>query len=108
MTVTLFSETISQAPKSRAGTTVLMVLLTSVVALTFLGRIFSSSRITWSFARDDALMFSAHVGKIDSRQGVPIWALCFNAFCILAIGCIYLGSTIGKPFDLLLARLALF
>lgn len=53
-------------------------------------------------------MFSAHVGKIDSRQGVPIWALCFNAFCILAIGCIHLGSTIGKPFDLLLARLALF
>ena len=88
-------EIMSQATKSKAATTVFMVLLTSVAFLTLLGSVLAASRITWAFARDEALILSRFVKKIDRRQGVPVWALCFNAFWILAIGCIYLGSTRG-------------
>ena len=89
-------EIIAQATQSRAGSTVLMALLTSVTALIFIGSVLAASRITWSLARDEAIIFSKYIKKIDPKQGVPIWALCFNAFWILAIGCIYLGSTTGK------------
>ncbi len=89
-------EIIAQATRSRAATTVFMVLMTSVAFLTLIGSVLAASRITWSFARDEALVFSGFVKKINHKQDVPIFALCFNAFWISAIGCIYLGSTTGN------------
>lgn len=89
-------EIIAQATRSRVATTVFMVLMTAVAFLTLIGSTLAASRITWSFARDDALVFSKFVKKIDRKQGVPIFALCFNAFWMGAIGCIYLGSTTGS------------
>lgn len=53
----------------------------------------TASRLTWSFARDDALFGSRWLGQIDSRQQVPIAALLFNFAIMFIIGCIYLGST---------------
>jgi choline transport protein len=53
----------------------------------------TASRLTWSFARDNALFGSRWLGKIDSQQQVPIAALVFNFFVMFIIGCIYLGST---------------
>lgn len=77
-----------------------MVLMTSVAFLTLIGSVLAASRITWSFARDEALVFSRFVKMINPKQGVPIFALCFNAFWISAIGCIYLGSTTGSYYSL--------
>ena len=73
-----------------------MVLMTGVALLTLIGSILAASRITWSFARDEALVFSKFVKQIDRKQGVPALALCFNAFWISALGCVYLGSTTGS------------
>jgi choline transport protein len=53
----------------------------------------TASRLTWSFARDNALFGSSWLGKIDSKQQVPIAALVFNCAIMFIIGCIYLGST---------------
>jgi choline transport protein len=53
----------------------------------------TASRLTWSFARDDALFGSYWLGKVDSTQGVPIFALIFNFGVMVIIGCIYLAST---------------
>ncbi len=52
-----------------------------------------SARLTWSFARDNALVGSKYIGKVDEKQKVPTWALLANAFVILIIGCFYLGSS---------------
>lgn len=52
-----------------------------------------SSRLTWAFARDNALIGSRFLGKIDPTLKVPVWALVANAFVIFIIGCIYLGSS---------------
>jgi choline transport protein len=53
----------------------------------------TASRLTWSFARDNAMFGSRWLGKIDTRQQVPIAALIFNFVVMFIIGCIYLGST---------------
>jgi choline transport protein len=53
----------------------------------------TASRLVFAFARDDALVFSKHIGTIHCGLGVPVYALFFNAFVVFVIGCIYLGST---------------
>jgi len=89
-------EIFSQATKSKAASTVLMVLMICVAFLTLLGSVLAASRITWAFARDEALIFARFIKKIDRKQGVPLYALLFNSFWILALGCIFLASTTGK------------
>ncbi len=53
----------------------------------------TASRLTWSFARDDALIFSKFLNRVNPSLGVPIYALLFNQLIVMIIGCIYLGST---------------
>lgn len=53
----------------------------------------TSSRLLWSLARDDALIFSRWVSIMDSRWESPIWALLLNFFIVLCIGCVQLGSS---------------
>uniref|UniRef100_A0A0B7KKZ8 Amino acid transporter n=1 Tax=Bionectria ochroleuca TaxID=29856 RepID=A0A0B7KKZ8_BIOOC len=51
------------------------------------------SRMTWSFANDKALIFSDYLSKVTAKDKVPLGALCFNAFLIFLIGCLYLISS---------------
>jgi choline transport protein len=53
----------------------------------------TASRLTWSFARDNAMFGSKWLNKISPKQEVPIAALIFNFAIMFIIGCIYLGST---------------
>jgi choline transport protein len=53
----------------------------------------TASRLTWSFARDNAVVGSHWLGQIHPRYGVPVWALVTNSSVVFIIGCIYLGST---------------
>lgn len=92
-----------QATKSDAAATVFLVLL-------LLGALFAlnathqtASRLSWSFARDDAIFGSRWLRKIDNKQQVPVIALFFNFAIMFIIGCIYLGSSSAacpqfKPF----------
>lgn len=54
----------------------------------------TASRLTWSFARDDAISGSKRfLGHIHSTLEVPVWALVANNSIVFIIGCIYLGSS---------------
>lgn len=53
----------------------------------------TASRLTWSFARDDGILFSRYIKVIHSSLLVPVWALLFNAFVVFLMGCIYLASS---------------
>lgn len=53
----------------------------------------TASRLTWSFARDNAILGSCWLNQISPKQEVPIFALIFNYAIMFIIGCIYLGST---------------
>lgn len=56
----------------------------------------TSSRITWSFARDNALTFSKHLVKIHPKAEVPIYAILLNYVILVICGCIFLASKTGK------------
>ncbi|KFY29440.1 hypothetical protein V493_02357 [Pseudogymnoascus sp. VKM F-4281 (FW-2241)] len=83
----------NQATKSGTAATVFVVflLLTGVFALNASQQ--TASRLTFSFARDDALIFSKYIGRMHEGLGVPPFALFFNAVVVFIIGCIYLGSS---------------
>lgn len=53
----------------------------------------TASRLTWSFARDNALIGSKFIGHIHSSLNVPVWALLANNAVVFIIGCIFLGSS---------------
>jgi len=82
-----------QATRSATAATIflVMLLMTGVFALNASQQ--TASRLVFSFARDDALIFSNKIGLMHGSLGVPPYALLFNAFIVFIIGCIYLGST---------------
>ena len=73
-----------------------MVLFTGVGVLTGIGSVASASRLTFSFARDNALWGAQFLKQIDKSQGVPINALIYNAAWIALLGLLYLASTTGQ------------
>lgn len=81
-----------QATESDIAATVFLVLLLLAALFALNATHQTASRLTWSFARDDALFGSRWLGKINPRQQVPMAALLFNFGVMFVIGCIYLGS----------------
>lgn len=81
-----------QATRSDVAATAMLsvALLTGFFAL--FGAQQTASRLTWSFARDRALVFSDHIGTVHPTLKVPVWALIANSFVVFIMGCIYLGS----------------
>lgn len=61
----------------------------------------TASRLTWSFARDDALFFSSFLSSIHPTLGVPVWAIILDGAAVLLVGIVYVCSTTGKPKRLL-------
>lgn len=82
-----------QAIKSSAAATIFIVLLIIVLSFTCLAAQQTSSRLIWSFARDDALLFSNRLKRLHPRLNVPVWALLYSWFWAFILGCIYLGSS---------------
>ncbi|PTB42508.1 hypothetical protein M441DRAFT_68032 [Trichoderma asperellum CBS 433.97] len=82
-----------QATRSGTAATVFMAILlvAAFVALSAIQQ--TASRLTWSFARDNALIGSKFVCRIHPELGVPIWGLLVNNAVVFIIGCIYLGSS---------------
>ncbi|RMZ89891.1 hypothetical protein DV736_g2869, partial [Chaetothyriales sp. CBS 134916] len=84
-----------QATGSPSGATAMttLILVTGYFALN--ATIQTSSRLTWSLARDGGLVFSERLSHVHQGLGVPVWALLANAFAVFVMGCIYLGSTVA-------------
>ena len=53
----------------------------------------TTSRLLWSFGRDNGFLFSKYFSAVSSKWEVPIWCLIFNAFWVMVEGCIYVAST---------------
>ena len=82
-----------QATRSDIAATIFLFLLLLAAVFALNATHQTASRLTWSFARDDAIFGSRWLGKINDKQQVPIAALIFNFAIMFIIGCIYLGST---------------
>ncbi|KAK4861972.1 hypothetical protein LT330_003110 [Penicillium expansum] len=80
-----------QATKSVPAATAFMVALISITLLVVNSVQQTASRLTWSLARDDALLCSRWFSKV--MLEVPAPALLLNAGGTFILGCIFLAST---------------
>jgi choline transport protein len=55
----------------------------------------TSSRLTWSFARDNGLLFSNKISKIHPTLQVPVYALFLTYGMLVVCGCIFVASNTG-------------
>lgn len=85
----IFHQATASAPVATFFTIIIAII--SLFAIT--GAQQTASRLTWSFARDEAMVLSPYLSRIHPRWGVPVNALLFNALCVSALGFIYLGSS---------------
>lgn len=82
-----------QATQSNTAATIFMALLCCAATFALIGAQQTASRLTWSLARDRAIIGSHWLGQINSQCQVPVWGLVFNFAIMFIIGCIYLGSS---------------
>lgn len=82
-----------QATRSGAAATTFITLLALIAFFSLNGCQQTSSRLTWAFARDDALILSKFIGRIHPVLQVPVNALLANSLVVFIIGCIYLASS---------------
>ncbi|KAE8146793.1 amino acid transporter [Aspergillus avenaceus] len=67
------------------------LFLTSFIALNGVHQ--TTSRLTWSFARDDALFFSSFLGRISPAYHVPVYAILLDGLAVLLVGVVYVCSS---------------
>lgn len=82
-----------QATSNTATATTFIVALLCVLFFTINAMQQTASHMIWAFARDDALIFSKQLSRIQPKLGVPVWGLLANAACVFITGCLYLAST---------------
>lgn len=82
-----------QATRSDVAATIFITLLAIIAFFSLNGCQQTSSRLTWAFTRDNALVMSIYFGSIHDTLQVPVYALLANATVIFIIGCIYLASS---------------
>lgn len=84
-----------QATGSLPGATVLMVALLCVMMSALNAVHQTASRLTWSSARDDAIVLAKYLKLVHPRLHMPVYALLLNfVFCVIA-GALYPASTSG-------------
>lgn len=82
-----------QATRSSSAATVFIVLLCCAAVFALIGAQQTASRLTWSLARDKAIIGSHWLSEMHSKLEVPVWSLILNFVIMFIIGCIYLGSS---------------
>ncbi|RGP63738.1 choline transport [Fusarium sporotrichioides] len=84
-----------QATRSLAGATILMLALLCIMVSALNAVHQTASRLTWSFARDDAILLSKYLKLVHPRLHMPVYALLLNfVFCVIA-GALYPASSSG-------------
>ncbi|SPJ87937.1 related to GABA transport protein [Fusarium torulosum] len=86
-------EIIYQATGSMGGTAAITSFIVVMSLSCLVGTIAATSRVFWSFARDHGLPFWPTLSQVNSRTGVPVWAVGITSIvsCLLAV--INIGST---------------
>ncbi|KAI1101130.1 amino acid transporter [Jackrogersella minutella] len=81
------------ATGSAGGGFGLLFLLLGIWLFAGVGALTASSRCTYAFARDGAIPGSGLWSKVDTRFGIPFWALTLSAVVDCLLGLIYFGSS---------------
>lgn len=89
-----------QATGSGVAATTFKAAMTVAAFIASIGSVQASSRLTWSLARDDAIVLSSFIKRTNDKLGVPVWALLFSAFWLTIIGFVYLVSSSGESLSI--------
>jgi choline transport protein len=79
--------------KSRAGTTVMSLLLILIAIAATVAGVTSTSRTLWAFARDKATPFDHYFSFVNKQHHIPIRAVVLVTVLQMLLGLIYLGNT---------------
>lgn len=81
------------ATGSAGGGFGLLILILGIWLFAGVGALTASSRCTYAFARDGAIPGSALWSRVDTRLGIPFWALTLSTVVDALLGLIYFGSS---------------
>ena len=101
-------EILRAATGSKAGATVLMVMLSWNGLVALFSSLASVSRLTWAFARDRGLPFPDFFGRVHPTLRIPLRALCLVLTVVTLLMLLNLGSTSAIYAILSLNNLALY
>ncbi|KAL2817428.1 amino acid/polyamine transporter I [Aspergillus cavernicola] len=82
-----------KATHSPAASTVFMASLFLISCVAFNAVHQTASRLTWSFARDEALFFSSKLSSVHPTLGIPLYALLLDGILVLLVGIVYVCSS---------------
>ncbi|KAL4806319.1 amino acid/polyamine transporter I [Aspergillus unguis] len=82
-----------KATHSPAAATIFMACVMAISCVAFNAVHQTASRLTWSFARDEALFLSRKIASIHPSLGVPVYALILNGICVFLVGIVYVCSS---------------
>ncbi|GKT86406.1 choline transport protein (amino acid permease) [Colletotrichum tofieldiae] len=88
-----FMQIFIDVTKSRAGATILSILIILTAVAATVAGITSTSRTLWAFARDKATPYDHYLSKVNKRQQIPIHSVILVTVLQMLLGFIYLGNT---------------
>ncbi|RYP09169.1 hypothetical protein DL764_001440 [Monosporascus ibericus] len=88
-----FMQIYLDATQSRAGTTVMSIMLIIVATAATVAGVASSSRTLWAFARDRATPFDSYLSAVNAKAQIPVRAVVVVTVLQILLGLIYLGNT---------------
>lgn len=103
-----FMQIYLDATKSRAGATVMSLLLIIIAATANVACVTSASRTAWAFARDKALPFDKIFCRVSKKHQVPSNAVTLVTATQALLGFIYLGNTAAFNAILSMAIIGLY
>lgn len=87
-----FIQVFLQSNNSTSGTTAMSAIILALTFLSTIGLVATSSRMTWSFARDRGLPGWRYLSKVNSRTSIPVVAILVTTFLSVLLDLIELGS----------------
>jgi amino acid transporter len=88
-----FMQIFLDVTKSRAGATVMSVVIISIAIAASVAGVTSTSRTLWAFARDRSTPFDRHLSKVNKSLQIPVHAVVLVTVLQMLLGFIYLGNT---------------
>ncbi|KAF4440937.1 hypothetical protein F53441_12156 [Fusarium austroafricanum] len=88
-----FMQIFLDATKSKAGASVMSMIITCTAIAATVAGVTSTSRTLWAFARDKSTPFDAYLSKVDKRLQIPVYSVVLVTVLQMLLGLIYLGNT---------------
>ncbi|KAF2135632.1 uncharacterized protein K452DRAFT_172152 [Aplosporella prunicola CBS 121167] len=94
--------------KSRAGGSILSLMVSLIAVAANAAGLTSTSRTAWAFARDKAIPFSSFFAHVNPRLQVPVRMVVCTTVLQMLLGFIYLGNTTAFNAILSMAVLGMY